>query len=169
MYTFSKIIDKMTNNNKIHDSYKESGQILMAPIIANFNKTGRKRPRKVSVMGQLANRAQTRLSQIGKSKFSDIHISESKHLESMKYIHFLDSLSEFSRNESLKSISSYPKSLKSGSTERQNKVSFIQGNNLLVPGVDSPKQRRRSFTDFVRKLTPVPAMRKANVREFINV
>ena len=68
----------MTNNNKIHDSYKESGQILMAPIIANFNKTGRKRPRKVSVMGQLANRAQTRLSQIGKSKFSDIHISESK-------------------------------------------------------------------------------------------
>ena len=73
MYTFSKIVDKMTNNNKIHDSYKESGQILMAPIIANFDKTGRKRPRKVSVLGQLANRvqvrAQTRLSQISKSKF----------------------------------------------------------------------------------------------------
>ena len=73
MYTFSKIIDKMTNNNKINDSYKESGQILMAPIIANFNKTGKKRSRKVSLMGQFANRvqvtAQTKLNQIAKSKF----------------------------------------------------------------------------------------------------
>ena len=73
VYTFSKIIDKMTNNNKIHDSYKESGQILMAPIIANFNKTGKKRSRKVSLMGQFANRvqvtAQTKLNQIAKSKF----------------------------------------------------------------------------------------------------
>ena len=72
VYTFSKIIDKMTNNNKINDSYKESGQILMAPITANFNKTGKKRSRKVSLMGQFANRvqvtAQTKLNQIAKSK-----------------------------------------------------------------------------------------------------
>ena len=67
-------------------------------------------------------------------------------------------MSEYSRNESLNGT------LKSGTTERQHKVSFYQGNNLLVPGVDSPKRRRKSFTDFVRKLTPIPAMRKANVR-----
>ena len=68
-----KIIEKMTNNNKINDTYKESGQILMAPIITNFNKTGRKRSRKVGIMGQLANRvqvtSQAKLSQISKSKF----------------------------------------------------------------------------------------------------
>ena len=73
VYTFSKIIEKMTNNNKINDTYKESGQILMAPIIANFNKTVKKRSRKVGIMGQFANRvqvtSQTKLSQISKSKF----------------------------------------------------------------------------------------------------
>ena len=64
----------MTNNSKINDSYKESGQILMAPIIANFDKTGKKRSRKVAIIGQFANRVQvttqTRLSQISKSKLS---------------------------------------------------------------------------------------------------
>ena len=64
----------MTNNSKINDSYKESGQILMAPIIANFDKNGKKRSRKVAIIGQFANRVQvttqTRLSQISKSKLS---------------------------------------------------------------------------------------------------
>ena len=69
---------------------------------------------------------------------------------------FLDS-----RNESQSGT------LKSGSIERQRKVLFpneVQGNNLLVPVVDSPKRRRRSFTDFVRKLSPkMPPMSKNTV------
>ena len=83
-------------------------------------------------------------------------------MEFVQYIHNLDSVTEFSRNESLNGT------LKSGSTERKPKVSFRQGNNLLVPEVNSPTQRRRSFTDFVRKLSPIPPMRKTNVREFLN-
>ena len=72
------------------------------------------------------------------------------------YFLFLDS-----RNDSQSGT------LKSGSIERQRKVLFpneVQGNNLLVPVVDSPKRRRRSFTDFVRKLSPkMPPMSKNTV------
>lgn len=72
------------------------------------------------------------------------------------YFLFLDS-----RNDSQSGT------LKSGSIERQRKVLFpneVQGNNLLVPMVDSPKRRRRSFTDFVRKLSPkMPPMSKNTV------
>ena len=70
VYTFSKVIEKIkSENNKIVTSYKECGDVLMAPVVQNFDKIGTK-SRKISVMEQFAKRVavQTKKMQIPKSK-----------------------------------------------------------------------------------------------------
>ena len=75
VYTFSKVIEKIkSENNKIVTFYKDFGDMLMVPVISNFDKADKKQ-RKISVMEQFAKRVavQTRKIQLPKSKkFSEL-------------------------------------------------------------------------------------------------